>query len=69
MKEYDVCWADTPDGLVECVNEWLNDDWELYGNPFFGKGKQTKKMSLTGELEIIPGECYFCQAMLREKKE
>ena len=70
MKEYFVCWGTDPDLLEENVDEQLQGGWELYGNPFFGKGEQEEKFSkMTGRVESIPGKSYFCQAMVREKKE
>ena len=57
--EYKLCAADTATELNKQVNELLQDDWALYGNPFFSPstGRQPpepvfRRIDLPGADEI-----------------
>ena len=61
--EYKLCAAATATDLNKQVNELLQDDWALYGNPFFSplNGASTSAADASGGL--------ICQALTKVPKK
>jgi len=60
--EYKLCAAATATELNKQVNELLQDDWALYGNPFFSPVNGTVP-STAGEGGLL------CQALTKVPKK
>jgi lysyl-tRNA synthetase class II len=59
--EYKLCAAGTATELNKQVNELLQDEWALYGNPFFSpNGRSTHSAEQAGLL---------CQALTKVPKK
>jgi hypothetical protein len=59
--EYKLCAAATATELNKQVNELLQDEWALYGNPFFSPVNGTSAAESSGGL--------LCQALTKVPKK